>query len=376
MSPLEDLSHALDRRAVVRRIELLKTPHGWLCRAIDRDGDVGIAAAAARMPLVWPIFAGHVAPFAVGRDARKLGEFVDEVERFKSSYKLGLAFRVCVAAAEGAMIDLVGRKCGRNVADLAGGRRRDDVDVYLSHTGRGTMPEQEVDLFRGRLAATGCRAIKYKVGGRMSRNADQWPGRSEAVTKALADAFPAVERWADANGSYDDRRAVEVGRMLAGHGVAVFEEPCPFDEYEQTKAVADALDLTVAGGEQDTSFARFRWQVENRAVDLLQPDVNYNGGLVRFLRVAALADAHGIPVAPHSPHAGPEGAILLHAASLAPRTAAFHEWTVWPPGDAGWHAPSLAIDGGRVAVPAGPGLGIEFDPAVLAAAEVVTSAGD
>ena len=373
-SPLEDLSHALGRPAVVRRVELLKTPETWLCRVTDADGDAGVAACGSRMPLFWPIFAGHVAPFALGRDARDIGGFVDGVERFRSSYKLGLPFRLCVAAAEGAMIDLIGRKSGKGVADLAGGRRRDHVELYLSHTGRQNDAGAEVDLFRGRIDATGCRAIKYKVGGRMSRNADERPGRSEAVTKALADAFPQIELWADANGSYDADHAVEVGRMLADHGVAVFEEPCPFDEYEQTRAVADALELSVAGGEQDTSFARFRWQVENRAVDLLQPDVNYNGGLVRFLRVAAMADSHGVPVAPHSPKGGPEGAVLLHAASLADRVAAFHEWTVHPTMD-DWYSPPLTIEEGRIAVPTGPGLGIEFDPALLAAAEVVTRAG-
>jgi L-alanine-DL-glutamate epimerase-like enolase superfamily enzyme len=364
-----------DQPVIVDRIELLDLGVGWCCRVTDRDGNAGVAACSSRMDVVWPIFAGHVAPFLVGRDARAVEDFVDGVERFKSSYKLGLPFRVCVAAAEAACLDLVGKLADQNVADLLGGRRRGTIDLYLSHTGRETTPQEEVDLFAPRLAATGCRAIKYKVGGRMSRNADAAPGRTEAVTAALAKAFPAVERWADANGSYDADHAIEVGRMLNANGVAVFEEPCPFDEYEQTRQVADALDMTVAGGEQDTSFARFRWQIEHRAVDLLQPDVNYCGGLVRFLRVATLANDHGLPVAPHSPKSGPEGAILLHAASLARDVAAFHEWSVHPPRSTDWHSPALLPVDGGIDVPSGAGLGVTIDPDRLAGAKVVVRRG-
>ena len=77
--------------------------------------------------------------------------------------------------------------------------------------------------------------------------------------------------------------------MLEDHGVCHFEEPCPYWELEWTKEVADALDLDVTGGEQDCELPTWRRMIEMRAVDVVQPDVCYLGGLTRTLRVAAMA---------------------------------------------------------------------------------------
>lgn len=370
-SPLDDLTSQLGDPCELKRVELLQVPHAWLCRVTDTDGFIGIAAGTSRLSVLWPIFAQQVAPKAIGRDARQLRTLCDDIWRHKSNYKLGLVARACIAALEHACLDLVGKRSGKNVAALAGGRRRDDIDIYLSHTGRHTSAQEEVALFEPRIAETGCRAIKYKVGGRMNRNADASPGRSEAVTRALREAFPDVELWADANGSYDAAHAIEVGRMLADYDVAVFEEPCPFDDVDATKQVADALDMTVAGGEQDHAWTVFRPMLDRRAVDLCQPDPHYVGGLGRLLAVAEYANAAGIPIAPHSPKSGPEGVALLHAAAMVSDVAAFHEWSVHPEPKDPWYTPRLTVHDGRITVPDGPGLGLTLDPDVLAHATVI-----
>ncbi|MEM7807887.1 MAG: mandelate racemase/muconate lactonizing enzyme family protein [Planctomycetota bacterium] len=373
-SPLQDVTSHLADPCVIARVELLRVPHAWLCRVTDRDGAAGIAPGSSRLSLFTSLFEQQ-AEAAIGLDARRVRALCDAMWRHKSAYKFGLPTRLCIASVEMACLDLIGQKSGKSLADLAGGRRRDEVDLYLSHTGRHTSAEKEVALFAPRVEATGCRAIKYKIGGRMSRNADAAPGRSEAVTRALRQAFPNAELWADANGSYDADHAIEVSRMLADHGVAVFEEPCPFDDLDENKRVADAIDMTVAGGEQDHAWPTFRRMIGDRVVDLLQPDAHYVGGLDRSLAVAGAANQAGLRVTPHSPKSGPEGVSLLHVASLVDDVAAFHEWSVHPEPDADWYAPRFAIRNGRLTVPNGPGLGLTYDPDVLDRAELVVTCG-
>ncbi|HEX4627422.1 MAG TPA: enolase C-terminal domain-like protein, partial [Gemmatimonadales bacterium] len=76
-----------------------------------------------------------------------------------------------------------------------------------------------------------------------------------AVRRALG---PKAHLMVDANSAYSPARAIEVGKMLEAHGVRHFEEPCPYWEPEQTRQVAEALDLMVAGGEQDCMLPEWR----------------------------------------------------------------------------------------------------------------------
>ena len=148
-------------------------------------------------------------------------------------------------------------------------------------------------------------------------------------------------------------------------GYAFLEEPCPFEQYEATRAVADALDMDVAGGEQDCNMALFRQMIATRTVDVVQPDLMYNGGLVRALRVAQLAAGAGMPVTPHSPKHNPELATLLHFASVVGNTGPHMEFNAAPATYEDWYEPHFIIrEGGLIDVPTGPGLGICYQEAI------------
>ena len=176
--------------------------------------------------------------------------------------------------------------------------------------------------------------------------------------------------YADADGSYDALQAIEVGRMLESYGVALFEEPCPWEDFVATKLVADTLTIDVAGGEQDTSLPRFQWMVENRGVDLLQPDLLNNGGFIRSMRVARMAQEAGLPVSPHSPTSGPGAALGLQFASVVENLGPYQERRADAQA-APWYAPTFDVQNGQLAIPAGPGLGVTYEDGLLADAEVV-----
>jgi L-alanine-DL-glutamate epimerase-like enolase superfamily enzyme len=197
------------------------------------------------------------------------------------------------------------------------------------------------------------------------------PGRTETLIplarKTLGDA---IDIHADSNSSYDPPKAIEVGRMLEDIGAVYFEEPCPFDNLEDTKKVADALTIPVAGGEQEYSQYRFRWAIYNRGVDIVQPDLHYYGGLIRSTRVARMAALVGMPTTVHI--SGGFGFIyMLHFASLTPDVGRYQEYKMNIEKYGTWFDPPLRINNGALTVPKGPGVGITDVAGVLEGARTI-----
>jgi L-alanine-DL-glutamate epimerase-like enolase superfamily enzyme len=311
-----------------------------------------------------PLFTGRVLPFFLGRDLRFIEAHIEACQR--ANYKIvGLPFWNAVGHLDLLALEAIGQAAKRPVFDLVGGAKRREVAVYLSTRERTTTPEQEIDEFLlPRLERTGAKAVKLGVGGRMSRNADAWDGRSEALMararKVLGDD---VAIAVDANGSYDAATAIAVGRMLERYDGWFFEEPCPFEEFEMTAQVAAALDIAVAGGEQDASAPKWRWMIANRMVDIVQPDLFYAGGFLRSLRIASAAAAAGLDCIPHAPRAHAGAATMLHFIAAIERPGAFHEFSAKAAlGDGAYdYAPRLTVRDGRIAVPDGPGFGLTYD---------------
>jgi L-alanine-DL-glutamate epimerase-like enolase superfamily enzyme len=263
-----------------------------------------------------------------------------------------------VAWVEFALLDMMGRIAGKSMGEMLGGIVRREVAFYAASGRRDTTPEQEVDYLMRLIEATGAKAVKFRVGGRMSRNLDSMPGRTERLIplarKRLGDA---IAIHADANSSYDPPHAIAIGRMLEDIKAVYFEEPCPFDHLEDTKQVADALTIPVAGGEQEYSQWRFRWAIANRGLDIVQPDLHYYGGMIRSVRVARMAAAANMPTTVHI--SGGFGFIyMLHFASCTPDIGSYQEYKEGIEHYRDWFDPPLRIEDGKLSVPQGTGVGI------------------
>jgi L-alanine-DL-glutamate epimerase-like enolase superfamily enzyme len=314
---------------------------------------------------------GMMAPFFTGKDARDIEFLVDEVYRVESHYKYaGMPFWNCVGHVEIAIWDLLGKTANQPVHALLGKQVRTEVPVYLSSLTRETSPEQEARELAGQLAATGAKAIKIKVGGRM-RNTPEDEARTRKLLPQLRNVLgDGVTIDADANSSYTVAEGIAVGKFLEAHHVAIFEEPCPWEDYEANRQVTAALrKVKVAGGEQDSSIFRFKDILRTRVYDIVQPDLYYNGGITRAYRVAQLAAKGGMGIAPHSPKADPLEAPFLHLATVVANLEGFQEYPARPAEQPAWYTPHLLVKDGRLTVPPGPGLGIEYDEAVWKKAE-------
>lgn len=357
----------------IASIEVLRAEKKWFVRSRSTDGAVGLAITNDHMAYLYPLLQTRIIPFFIGKDARQLEGLLEGVHTHASNYKLvGLPFWCAVSFVECSLLDMLGKMAGRPVGELLGGVIRKRVPVYMSSMRRDTSPQQEVDWLARRLEETGARAVKLKIGGRMSRNADAFPGRTDQLIPLARKTFgEKITIYVDANGSYDAARGIEVGKMLEDYNVGFYEEPCPFEEYEQTRRVAEALKIPVAGGEQDTSLVRFEEMIRTGVVDIVQPDVNYNGGLIRAIKVARMAAARKMPITPHSPKSDANEAYMLHFVSCTPNAGPFQEFNGAPAKKETWYGPAMEVKDGALTVPEGPGLGIGYDEAVLKKAEVV-----
>jgi L-alanine-DL-glutamate epimerase-like enolase superfamily enzyme len=369
--PLFDLHKQFRAPVKIASIEYLRNSRSTFVRATSTDGVTGIVRTKEIEDFV-PLLLNKVIPTFQGKDARDLETLVDDV--YIKNYKLaGQPFWSPAAAVEQSIWDLLGRTARKPVAELMGGMLRREIPVYLSGSGRETTAEQEVDVYVRAAEETNTRAVKFKIGGRMSRNADAYPGRTktmlELARKRLGDG---VVLYADANGSYDAKVGIEVGRMLQGLGFQFFEEPCPWEEVSETKLVADALDMPVAGGEQDSSLWKFQDMITRGVVNIVQPDLNYSGGLIRSARVARMAKKAGITIVPHNTQSDSAACKMLQFAAAIPNIGPHMEFPYRAkPKPVSWYTPNFTIKDGKIKVPETPGLGVEYDPGYLKAAEVV-----
>jgi L-alanine-DL-glutamate epimerase-like enolase superfamily enzyme len=365
---------SLSRPVTIRSVELLRNGSTFLTRVRSVDGDEGLAVAnSARLRELYPVFVRRIAPFFVGKDARQLESLLTELYRHASNYKLqGIALWASQAAAEMAILDLLGKQTGQSLGNLLGGVRRTEIAVYRASGNRGNTPEEELSHLRRLAEQTGAKALKFRLGGRMSNNEDSRPGRSEALIPLVREAFgPEFTLYADANSSYDVPHAVRIGRLMEEYDYAFLEEPCPFDHLWETKQVADALQMPVAGGEQEFSLRRFRWTIANRGVDVVQPDLHYFGGYLRTIRVARMANACGLPCTVHMSGSGLGYVDVCHLASCVEDPGPYQEFKGEGEIPVNCDTSSLRCENGTVKVPSGPGYGVSIDPEFLNGARPV-----
>lgn len=321
-----------------------------------------------------PILLRRVISFFIGKDARDLESLVDGI--YIKNYKMaGQAFWCPVAFVEQSLFDLLGKVARKPVGELPGGVVRHEIPVYLSGSDRNTTAEEEVDIYVRGVEQTRAKAVKFKIGGRMSRNADAYPGRTkQLLTLARKKLGDKIIIYADANGSYDAANGIRIGKMLEDLKFGFFEEPCPWEELSETKRVADALSIPVAGGEVESSLWKFQWMIDNRVLGIVQPDLSYNGGFIRAARVARMARLRQRTIVPHNTQTDAAAAHILHFASAIPNIGPYMEFP-WraPHKSASWYSPNFVVQDGKVKVPTGPGLGVDCDPDFLKKAVKVQS---
>ncbi len=365
----------------IARLETFANEFVCFVRLTTDAGDVGWGQTSTyNADITAAVFHRQVAPWALGADALDVDGLVSRIEerehKFPGSYRCR-----AIAGLDTAMWDLRGRLAGKPVVELLGGTPV-SLRAYASSMRRDISPNDEAARLVRLRDEKGFDAFKWRVGAECGHDVDEWPGRTEAIVPVVARALGENSaKLVDANSGFSPARAIEVGRMLEAEGVEHFEEPCPYWELEQTQRVADALAIDVCGGEQDWDLAAWRRMIEMRAVDVVQPDVMYMGGLSRTLRVVRLAAQAGLPCTPHSANLSLVTICTMHLLGAIANAGKYLELSIEGPDYYPWQqglfrGDPFAVRDGRVSIPAEPGWGVEINPDWLAAASHRVSEAD
>lgn len=221
-----------------------------------------------------------------------------------------------IAAVDIALWDLAARIVGLPLATYLGGAR-EQIPAY----GSGGFTSYSLPTLCDQLssmAAEGLFAVKMKVGREPGRD----PSRVRAAREAIGKD---VGLFVDANGAYDRKQALALGERFAEQGVTWFEEPVTSDDLDGLRLVRDRAPsgMQVAAGEYGYDPFYFRAMMSARAVDVIQVDATRCLGVSGFLRVAALAEAHNLPLSAHTaPHVH---AHLCCATQSAVHVELFHD---------------------------------------------------
>ncbi len=320
----------------------------------------------------------QVAPWALGQDTTDLDDLLDRITEREHKFP-GSYLRRALTGLDTAIWDLRGKAAGKPVTALLGGSPG-PLRAYASSMRRDITPAEEALRFKRLRDEEGFDAFKFRVGAEVGRNQDEWPGRSEEIIPLLRrELGPDVALLADANSCFTPARAIEVGRMMEDQGMVHFEEPCPYWDFAQTKQVTDALQLDVTGGEQDCDLMVWKRMIDDRVVDIVQPDVCYLGGIARTLRVCRMAEAAGLPVTPHSANLSLVTLFTMHLLCAIPNAGQYLEFSVEGPDDYPWQEDLLlgrpyAVEAGRVQLSDDPGGGVSINPEWLATSSYRRSA--
>ncbi|WP_394688147.1 mandelate racemase/muconate lactonizing enzyme family protein [Hoeflea sp.] len=313
----------------------------------------------------------QVAPYALGQSALDIDYLVDLIPEKEHKFP-GSYLRRALGGLDTALWDLRGKLEGKPVCELIGGTPG-TIRAYGSSMKRDITPKDEAARLSRLRDRFGFDAFKFRIGAECGRGRDEWPGRTEEIVPTVRAAMDdSVALLVDANSCYGPEQGIEVGKMLEQNGISHYEEPCPYWEYEQTQQVTNSLSIDVTGGEQDCELQNWRRMIEMKAVDIVQPDICYLGGLTRTLRVAEMAHQARMPCTPHAANLSMVTLFTMHLLRAIPNAGKYLEFSIegedyYPWQDDLFVASPYEIIDGKATVTDQPGWGVEVNPAWLEA---------
>jgi len=363
---------------IIEKIELLNDRKNFICRVTSKDGAVGISIGH---PFIaqnsYPSFINILIPFFTGKDARNLDELIYVVSESRVKNQ-GIPFCVQIATLEFAILDMLGNIAGLPAGRLLGEVLNPEISIYLGHLlseFRNREPEESIELMQKDVQETKSKAVKLRAGrgDNLASDIDNAPGRTEKLIRMAREKFgDEMVLMIDGNGSYSVKEAVRIGKILEEYKYYFYEEPVPWDWYEEQKQVEQALSIPMAGGEEEFGMHAFRYLIGNEVFQIVQPDLFYFGGMTRTMKVARMAQAAGLRITPHISAGGLGFLYMLQMASVCPALEKYNEFKMFETPDANGtivpvesKAEKFESIDGVIKVPSGAGMGVIIDPAYI-----------
>jgi galactonate dehydratase len=353
--------------SVIAKIESFLVPPRWLFVRIETDdGLVGWGEASLE---------GHAEAVAGAMESardRLLGASADRIEdAWQTLYRLGFyrggpVLMSAISGIDQALWDIKGKRLGVPVWQLFGGQVRERIPVY-AWVG-GDRPSDVAEAAAARLAQ-GFRAVK--MNGTEDLGWLDSPTRLDEVVKRLQLVRETgIDVGIDFHGRVHKPMARQLVKALEPYRPLFIEEPLLSENPEAIAQLAGQTSVPIAVGERLYTRMDFKRLFELAAVDVIQPDLSHAGGLSEGRRIAAMAEAYDIAVAPHCPLGPLALASCLQLAASTPNFV-IQEISLGihyndPSADLLTYLENgsvFDIHEGSVAVPTGPGLGVTIDEA-------------
>jgi len=274
-----------------------------------------------------------------------------------------------LSAIDIACHDLMGKALGVPAFRLLGGACRESVPCYANGWYTVARDPDAVAERAREVVARGYGALKLDpFGSGAGELTRRERALSVAIVRAVREAIgPDVEIYVEAHGRFVPAEAIRICRLLEPLEIGWMEEPCSWDDPLAWREVRERVGIPIAGGEHFCTRHGFRAVIENRCVDILQPDVLYCGGLSELRKLAAWADAYGLRVAPHNSQGPVCTAATVHAALGIPNLKVVEVFDDFVPPFVRQAVPGCPmVEGGRMALTEAPGLGVSLDGRVIA----------
>ena len=325
--------------------------------------------------------------YLVGRDPHDIETFFRLCYSSGFSQRPDISMMGCYSALEMACWDIVGKSAGKPVYKLLGGQVHETLRsyTYLYPISGSVYPDETDDdrnvyndpdlAAEAALAAVnqGFDAVKFDPAGPYTIFDGHQPrladiDLSARMVKAVREAVGgSADILFGTHGQFTPAGAVRMAKAIEPYDPLWFEEPVPPDIPEAMAEVAAKTSIPVATGERLTTKYEFARVIENKAAAILQPDLGRSGGILETKKIAAMAEAHHVQIAPHC-YCGPiVGAANIQLAATLPNFLILESIKTWD----GFHEQLLKQkiewQDGRVIPPTEPGLGVELDEAVCEA---------
>ncbi|GAB3924904.1 galactonate dehydratase [Larkinella terrae] len=252
-----------------------------------------------------------ISQLLIGEDPRRIEHLWQMMYRQHFWHGNGIVRGTAISGIDIALWDILGKIHGVPCHELWGGRVRDYIRLYC-HLGGGKMEDfyqtkpDDANRF-GELAqqavADGFTAFKsMAVPETMPLEGLQPIHYAEACVKAMREAVgDSIDIMVDCHARPSPRMGMQFAKALEPYGLYFFEEPCWPETMDDIALIQRAVKTPIASGERLVGVHAFREMLEKRAVSVIQPDITHCGGLTEVRRIAALADAYRVSVAPHNP---------------------------------------------------------------------------
>ncbi len=355
-------------RPVEFSIGTFPTFYATVVQVATDDGLAGAGECIARRSpeIVASIVDRLLAPLVVGRDPWDVEGLWDEMLSLLRRWGHSRGFVVeAMSGIDTALWDLLARSVGKPLYKFLAGAGRERVRCYISKVYFDEIPRMAEEARTQ--VARGFNALKVQIGWPAARGGDRADVRT---VRAIRDAVgPDVALMLDVNGGYDVGTAVRVGRQLEDLDVAWLEEPVPADDLDGYAHIRRSVRVPLAAGEVEFGLFGFRDLIARGCIDVLQPEVARIGGITAARRLWALAHAHNLQYAPHTGFSGGIAHLAsLHLAAAAPNFSIYEYMGtryVENPLREIFTEPFPVPDAGMLALPQGPGLGLDLDPEAL-----------